>query len=176
MTLEDKIKAIYPFADRDTTYVFHPKYSQFIADEFVVILQTMGVWALAGYTISKHHVLAPFLLALGILLVIYLLYRYIYLTHTTYTITAEQIKYESGIFSTKKDFIELYRVIDYSEQRSFFQILFELKTVSIYSGDHTCPRLDLKGIDSHFKMVAIIRLRSEVNKQKRNIHELTNTK
>lgn len=176
MTLEDKIRLLDPTADRDTIIVLHPLRRQFIADEFGSILCNVGVLAVAAYCRYIHNTLAPYVLVLGIFLSLCLLYRFIFLTQTTYTITSEQLKYEYGVFSRHKDFIELYRVVDYIEQRSFFQILMGLKTVSIYSGDHTCPRLDLTGIDSHYRMVNIIRLRSEVNKQKRNIHEFTNTK
>ena len=93
-----------------------------------------------------------------------------------YIISAEQLKYEFGIFSTTKDYIELYRVVDYSEQRSFLQILFGLKTVSVYSGDRTRPRLDIIGIPDKMNLINTIRERVEINKKRRNIHEFTNTK
>ena len=93
-----------------------------------------------------------------------------------YVISDEQLKYEFGIFSTNKDFIELYRVVDYSEQRSFLQILLGLKTVSIYSGDRTRPRLDIIGVPDKMNLINTIRERVEINKKRRNIHEFTNTK
>ena len=93
-----------------------------------------------------------------------------------YVIGDEQLKYQKGIFTETKDFIELYRVVDYSEQRSFLQILFGLKTVSIYSGDRTRPRLDMIGIDKDMDLISEIRQRVEYNKTRRNIHEFTNTK
>lgn len=99
-----------------------------------------------------------------------------FITRTVYIITEEQLKYEFGLFSCQRDFIELYRVVDYSEQRSFLQILLGLKTISIFSGDRTNPRLDLIGIRNDFDLIAVIRERVEINKKKRNIHEFTNFK
>ena len=72
-------------------------------------------------------------------------------------------------------YIELYRVIDYSEQRSFLQILLGIKTISIYSGDRTHPRLDLVGISNKVDLISTIRERVELNKKRHNIHEFTNT-
>ena len=92
----------------------------------------------------------------------------------SYIITEEQLQYEYGIMSLQRDFIELYRVVDYSEQRSFLQMLFGLKTVSIYSGDKTCPRLDIIGVKGDTDLITMIRERVEYNKKKHNIHEFTN--
>ena len=91
-----------------------------------------------------------------------------------FCINAEEVRYEYGIFSLQRDYIELYRVVDYSEQRSFAQMLFGLKTFSIYRGDKTSPRLDVVGVRNHIDLIAIIRERVEYNKKKRNIHEFTN--
>ena len=118
----------------------------------------------------------PYLLGLVMLAVLYLVYRYLYITRMVYVISDEQLKYEFGIFSRAKDFIELYRVVDYSEQRSFLQILLGLKTVSIYSGDRTRPRLDIIGVPDKMNLINTIRERVEINKKRRNIHEFTNTK
>ena len=93
-----------------------------------------------------------------------------------YVISDQQLKYEFGIFSRAKVFIELCRVVDYSEQRSFLQILLGLKTVSIYSGDRTRPRLDIIGVPDKMNLINTIRERVEINKKQRNIHEFTNTK
>ena len=100
--------------------------------------------------------------------------RYLYLSRMRYAINEEQFQYEYGIFSIQRDYIELYRVVDYSEQRSFLQMLFGLKTVSIYSGDKTCPRLDVVGVRNQLDLISAIRERVEYNKKKRNIHEFTN--
>ena len=102
-------------------------------------------------------------------------YRYVYITRIVYVITEEQIRYEYGVFSCQRGFIELYRVVDYSEHRSFVQILLGLKTITLYSGDRTTPRIDLVGIKNDTDLIFHIRERVEYNKQRRNIHEFTNT-
>ena len=86
----------------------------------------------------------------------------------------EQIMHEHGIFTTQRDYIELYRVVDYSEHRTFTQMILGLKTVSVFSGDRTSPRLDIIGVFEKDNIIQELRYRVEVNKTRRNIHEFTN--
>ena len=58
--------------------------------------------------------------------------------------------------------------------QTFMQQLFHLKTVSIYSGDRTTPRLDIIGVPMKEELVAAIRERVETNKRRRSIYEITN--
>ena len=156
------------------TIKIRPHGLQFVAGNIGSIAFLLLVLALAGYDGLLPDSLFPFLMAAAGLLVINLLCKCVYLLRITYIITEEQLQYEYGILNLQRDFIELYRVVDYSEQRSFLQMLFGLKTVSIYSGDKTCPRLDIIGVQGNTDLIATIRERVEYNKQKRNIHEFTN--
>lgn len=148
---------------------------QFYTEEGMTIAGVIVLVALAGYDGLTSRWLPPYIIGVAVILILYLLYRYLYVTRTVYVITSEQLKYECGVFSCSRDFIELYRVIDYSEQRSFLQILLGIKTISIYSGDRTHPRLDLVGISNKVDLISTIRERVELNKKRHNIHEFTNT-
>ncbi len=148
---------------------------QFYTEEGLTVVGVIALFALAGYDGLSPQWMTPYVIGVAIVLILYLLYRYLYVTRTVYVITSEQLKYECGVFSCSRDFIELYRVVDYREQRSFLQILFGIKTISIYSGDRTHPRLDLIGIDNKLDLISTIRERVEINKKLHNIHEFTNT-
>lgn len=148
---------------------------QFYTEEGLTVVGVIALFALAGYDGLSPQWMTPYIIGVAIVLILYLLYRYLYVTRTVYVITSEQLKYECGVFSCSRDFIELYRVVDYREQRSFLQILFGIKTISIYSGDRTHPRLDLIGIDNKLDLISTIRERVEINKKLHNIHEFTNT-
>ena len=52
--------------------------------------------------------------------------------------------------------------------------MFGLKTISIYSGDRTNPRLDMIGVLKSTDIISELRIRVEANKARRNIHEFTN--
>lgn len=147
---------------------------QFVAGNLGGIVCMLLILAVAGYDGLLPDSLFPFLMAASALMFANLLCRYLYLSRMRYAINEEQLQYEYGIFSVHRDYIELYRVVDYSEQRSFLQMLFGLKTVSIYSGDKTCPRLDIIGVLGDSDLITMIRERVEYNKKKHNIHEFTN--
>ena len=153
----------------------HPSGLQFVADNLQLVVADAVTFAVAGYDGLPYVQFQYALLALAFILFAYLHYRYLYLMRMKYIIGAEQLKYQEGLFYETKDFIELYRVVDYSEQRSFLQMLLGLKTVSIYSGDRTHPRLDIIGISNNQDLITEIRQRVEYNKTRRNIHEFTNT-
>lgn len=154
----------------------HPSAMQFYAEDGFTVIGVLVLIALAGYDGLTPKWMTPYIIGIAIIASLYLLYRYLYVTRMVYVITSEQLKYECGVLSCNRDFIELYRVVDYSEQRSFLQILLGIKTVSIYSGDRTHPRLDLVGISNKLDLISTIRERVELNKKRRNIHEFTNTR
>ena len=152
----------------------HPSWKQFVIEEFLPLVLIPTLIAAIGC----EDYLTPFhQYALGILaglFAVYCIYRYQYLTTTTYTITDEQLCFEMGVFTRNIDFVELYRVVDYREQQSFMQKLIGVKTITIYSGDHSTPQLHIKGIDNNLSLIAEIRSRVEDNKLKRRIYEVTN--
>ena len=147
---------------------------QFVAGNIGGIVCAVLILLLAGYDGLLPKSIFPFMMAAFGLLFINLLCKCVYLLRISYIITEEQLQYEYGILSLQRDFIELYRVVDYSEQRSFLQMLFGLKTVSIYSGDRTNPKLDIYGVMEKVDVVGIIRERVEYNKQRRGVYEITN--
>ena len=110
--------------------------------------------------------LTHLILALTLILSLILLYRFIYLKRMTYSVGNEQFVFEYGVFHRKVDYLELYRI--------FIQQLCGLKTVSIYSGDRTTPRLDIIGVKNGCEYVSLIRERVEYNKRRKGIYEITN--
>ena len=154
--------------------ILRPHRLQIVAENMGSILCLTLFFVLAGWDGLLPNALFPFLTTAAAILLANLFCKYLYLSRVRYTINEEQLQYEYGIFSIQRDYIELYRVVDYSEQRSFPQRLFSLKTVSIYSGDKTCPRLDVVCVRNQTDLIKVIRERVEYNKKKRNIHEFTN--
>ena len=156
------------------TISIHPHGLQFVAGNLGGITLTVAVLAIAGCDNLVPKSLFPFLMILFLVMLINLSCRYVYLRRMLFCINEEQVRYEYGIFTLQRDYIELYRVVDYSEQRSFAQMLFGLKTVSIYSGDRTNPKLDIYGVKERLDVVSIIRERVEYNKRRKGIYEITN--
>jgi uncharacterized membrane protein YdbT with pleckstrin-like domain len=113
-----------------------------------------------------------FCVALAITFLAY--YNYIYLRSMEYTITDQQLIYEHGVFTRNRDFVELYRIVDYDERGTFLQQLMGLKTISIYSGDKSTPKLDIIGVKEKSDLVNVLRERVSYNRSRMNIHEFAN--
>ena len=153
------------------TIVVRPHPLQFIVNELLLMLLTAAGFMAAGLEGSEY---SDLMFMLSSFCLILLTYKLIYLRKMEFRISGEQLISEHGVFTRNSDYIELYRVVDFREHRSFFQQVFGLKTVSIYSGDRTTPRLDIIGVNDRMELVAYIRERVEYNKRRKGIYEITN--
>ena len=148
-----------------------PSWRQLLIDELVSILGALALIVIGGLDGVPAHTL---LLCLGLALVVKVCYRLVYLRQMVYTITGEQLVYEHGVFSRTRDYIELYRVVDFDEKRSFLQLLLGLKTIIVHSGDRTMPKLRMVGIREAADVVGCLRERVSYNRKRMNIHEFAN--
>ena len=148
-----------------------PSWRQLLIDELVSFLGALALIVVGGLDGVPAHTL---LLCLGLALVVKVCYRLVYLRQMVYTITGEQLVYEHGVFSRSRDYIELYRVVDFDEKRSFLQLLLGLKTIVVHSGDRTMPKLRMVGIREAADVVGCLRERVSYNRKRMNIHEFAN--
>ena len=148
-----------------------PHWAQYIISQGLMFIVSMVLFLVAGY--ESITLKAPFLI-LGSATTLMMLYGCLYLSKLRFIISSEQLIVQHGIFYRKSDYIELYRIVDFSENRDILEQLFGLKTVSIYSGDRTNPKLDIYGVREKIDVVAIVRERVEYNKRRKGIYEITN--
>ena len=67
-------------------------------------------------------------------------------TFTKYTLTREKLLVETGILNKDEEEIRLYRIVDLTLKRTFWQRLFGLGTIHCCTADKTAPELDIKWI------------------------------
>nr|WP_287897926.1 PH domain-containing protein [Prevotella sp.] len=151
--------------------IIKPHWMQFVINELHLLVLTSVGFVYAGI---DDAVLSTLVFVLSLLLSLCLAYRMVYLCRMRYIICNEQLVFEHGVFHREVDYQELYRVVDFNESQTFMQQLFRLKTVSIYSGDRTTPRLDIIGVSMKENLVTTIRERVETSKRRRSIYEITN--
>ena len=156
---------------RFNNIVLRPHWTQYIISQGFMLIISLVLFLLAGY--DPITIKEPFYLA-GIITTLIMLYGCLYLNNLNFIITSEQLIIEYGVLHRTSDYIELYRIVDFCEHRDILEQLFGLKTVSVYSGDRTKPKLDLYGIREKIDAVGIIRERVEYNKQKKGVYEITN--
>ena len=148
-----------------------PHWGQYIISQGLMFLVSLVLFLVAGH--DAITIKMPFLI-LGSVTMLMMLYGCLYLSNLQFIISSEQLIIQHRVFHRSSDYIELYRIVDFSEQRDILEQLFGLKTVSIYSGDRTNPKLDIYGVMEKVDVVGIIRERVEYNKQRRGVYEITN--
>lgn len=163
-----------------------PDYRQFIADNIPLILAAVlvscltpvGIYvARAGIEIpmSQYLIYLRVLVAVvGFLLWLSLFFMYLSLMSWSWQIGSDTIRTQNGIFSKRVNFIELYRVVDYSESQTFAQRCLGIKTVEIISTDRTEPSLLIVGVPSRMNLIEHIRNKVETCKNEKKVFEVAN--
>lgn len=153
------------------TLVRRPSPKQFVVNELPLILTCIAGLVVAGMDDAPSDCLLFWAsLAIGLCLV----YHFFYLKLTVFHITPEQLIYEHGVFHRTRDYLELYRVVDFREDSNFLQQLFGIKTIRLYSGDRTLPCLKMSGVAVHDNLIHHIRERVNYNRKKNGIYEIAN--
>lgn len=67
-------------------------------------------------------------------------------TFTKYTLTANKLLLNKGLFTSTEDDMLLYRIMDISQRRTLGQKLFGMATLTVTSSDKTHPHLEIKNI------------------------------
>lgn len=99
------------------------------------------------------------------------LYRVLYIRTSLYLISAEQIKYQRGIFNLEIDFIELYRIKDFKVKKPFLLRLISAMEIDLETSDKSHPLFRLSGIKST-NLIHIIRDRVEENRLNKRVFEV----
>lgn len=153
------------------TLVRKPSAWQFVVNDLPVIVLCIASLVVAG---MDDNPLGSLLFWVALTISICLVYRFLYLKRTVFQITSEQIIYEHGVFHRTRDYIELYRVVDYREDSNFVQQLFGIKTVKVFSGDRTTPCLNIMGMDRSDDLIPTLRERVTYNRMRNGVYEITN--
>lgn len=67
-------------------------------------------------------------------------------TFTRYSMTNEKLLIDTGFFSRNEDEIRLYRIMDITLKRSFWERIFGLGTIHCCSGDKTSPEFSISHV------------------------------
>ena len=153
------------------TLVLQPHWLQYIIEELPLLLLWLALLVIAGLEGVKFgwaFQIADF----G--LFIYVLYHFICFRRIKIQLTAEQLVYKHGFLRHFSEYTELYRIVDYQEDRSMMQQLFRLKTIVLNTTDRSTPMIKLTGIPSRSKLIDDLRQRVEYNRRRKGIYEFTN--
>lgn len=91
------------------------------------------------------------------------------LSFTRYCLSEDRLFISEGFLNLKDDEVLLYRVRDIDTQRSLWQRLFGVGTVSVMSSDKTMPTLVLKNVKDPLMVKELIHNQVEDCKIKRRV-------
>ena len=148
-----------------------PHWKQFLEAHLPLCLLAGIIYTIAGFFEIRDNIMME---VLTFAFICYLFYKAVYWNSMEYVITDEELIFSHGVFGNSTDYMELYRIVDYQECRTFLQQLLRIKTVIIFSGDRNMPELQLLGVKENDNVIQYIRIRVEYNKRRKGIYEITN--
>ena len=79
-------------------------------------------------------------------LLIRIVYGLIYFKLLKYELFQDRLILKEGVFTNRINFLELYRVKDYTVYQSFFMKLFSIMNIQLITSDKSTPILNINGI------------------------------
>jgi len=89
------------------------------------------------------------LLSLVVIGIPFLIARWLRTVTTRWSIDTQRIEHRRGVFSTRTDSLELWRVQDISHEQSIFERMFGDGRIVLHSSDATDPRMVIAGLPDH---------------------------
>ncbi|MCL3854221.1 PH domain-containing protein [Parabacteroides sp. GYB001] len=160
-----------PPIQRYRTIILQPHWMQFVINELPMLIITSVAFIAGG---MDEMPLANLCLIIAGLLAVRLLYTFIYLRRIECRINEEQLIMNHGVFTRKSEYLELYRIVDFNGHRTLMQQICGLKTITIYSGDRSTPKLDIIGVKNDLDLASLVRERVELNRRRKGIYEIAN--
>ena len=90
----------------------------------------------------------------------------------SYEISQEEIRVKRGILSRNHEFVELYRVKDYSLNQPLVYRLFGLGNLTLFTSDRTHPVFTLWAIRDPEKKYQFLREQVERNRKEKHVFEV----
>lgn len=118
--------------------------------------------------------LTKVVLGVTILLILYLSYQLLYLQSIKYHVSSQQLITSFGVFRLERNYMELYRVVDFYEHQSLMQRIVGLKTITLFSTDRNTPQLFIIGVKNCLDIVGYLRPLVFYNRKRMGIHEFAN--
>lgn len=91
------------------------------------------------------------------------------LSFTKYTLLEDKLLIDTGIFSLRQDEVKLYRIMDFTLKRSFWQRIFGVGTIHCCSADKTSPEFDIKDVKNPQGIKELLSNQVEVQRDKKRV-------
>lgn len=141
-----------------------PSHISMVFSYFVAIV-------LAGLLLTLHILfnLPLFFLVVPVLVV---LWSFLVIKCSKYTLTSQRLRYTYGVLNQKVDQMELYRVKDYRLEKPLYLRIFGLSNIYLDTSDRSCPVFKIFGVSDGDHVIEEIRQNVERRREERFIREL----
>lgn len=120
-------------------------------------------------TLNVLFNLPLFFLAVPVLLV---LWSYLVVKCSKYTLTTQRLRYTYGVLNQKVDQMELYRIKDYRLEKPLYLRVFGLSNIYLDTSDKSCPIFKIFAVNDGDNVIEEIRKNVERRREERFIREL----
>ncbi len=132
------------------------------------LIAAVGVFAVIVLSIMTALVLAVLVLVpLG-----FGFWKWLQVRCMKYELTSERIRSTQGVFSLRREELELYRVKDTSLVQPFIQRLFSLGTLILMTSDRTDPEFKIPAIKAPNNLLDEIRKHVEIRRDQKRVREM----
>lgn len=91
---------------------------------------------------------------------------------TSFELTSQRLKIDSGILNRKHEELELYRVKDYTMERPFLLRLVGLGSIVMITSDASCPHVTLRAISDVQDVREKLRTAVQAERDRKRVREL----
>ncbi len=153
------------------SFTLRPGVTQWIVNYLPHILLSVAGFVYAGMECMP---LGNLVLAVSFALALYILYQLAYLRSIKYHMNGQQLITSFGVFHMERNYMELYRVVDFYEHQSLMQRLCGLKTITVLSTDKSTPQLNIFGVKDNMDLVGYLRPLVLAARERMGIREFAN--
>lgn len=151
--------------------ILTPSLKMYFAANFPPICMGVVVAVLTGTDIPVVKITS---IIVSLWITLYLLWQLWYYTTVRWEISNSQIKMMHGVFFHTVNYVELFRVNDYAEERNLMQQILGIKDVIIMSTDRSHPRLRIYGIPASYDLITIVKPLVQKCRKENHIYEIAN--
>jgi uncharacterized membrane protein YdbT with pleckstrin-like domain len=123
-------------------------------------------------TPSQMQNLGWFLACVLLVPIPWALWRWLVVRNTVFTLTTERLKIQRGVFNRTVEDLELYRVRDTKLEQTFFERMFGLGEVVLYTTDASTPEVHLAWLKDATLLREAVRKLSEERRDAKRVRTL----
>lgn len=123
-------------------------------------------------TPSQMQNLGWFLSALLLIPLPYAIWRWLVVRNTVFTLTNQRLTMRRGVFNRVTDDLELYRVRDTRLEQSFWQRMFGVGEVILYTTDASTPEVHITWLKDAALLREAVRKLSEARRDEKRVRTL----